>query len=81
MGQNSIRSSFFAQRAKKASAVGRSPLQELEVGPRSGPYLLVVIYLSQFGPVLFGSLGVGVTLVPVSPLFTPAEVARVREQV
>ena len=30
---------------------------------------------------LFGSLGVGVTLVPVSPLFTPAEVARVREDV
>ena len=37
-GQNSIISSFFA---KKASAEGRSPPQELEVGPRSGPYLLV----------------------------------------
>ena len=43
MGQNSIRSSFFARRAKKASAEGRSPPQELEVGPRSGPYLLVYI--------------------------------------
>ena len=41
MGQNSIISSFFAQRAKKAWAKGRSPPQELEVGPRSGPYLLV----------------------------------------
>ena len=41
MGQNSIISSFFARRAKKASDEGRSPPQELEVGPRSGPYLLV----------------------------------------
>ena len=39
MGQNSIKSSFFARRAKKS--LGRSPPQELEVGPRSGPYLLV----------------------------------------
>ena len=41
MGQNSIRSSFFAQRAKKASAEGQSPSQELEEGTRSGSYLLV----------------------------------------
>ena len=41
MGQNSIISSFFARRAKKASAEGRSPPQELEVSPRSGLYLLV----------------------------------------
>ena len=34
---------FFARRAKKASAEGRSPPQELEVGPRSGPYLLVIL--------------------------------------
>ena len=33
MGPNSIIS----------SAEGQSPLQELEVGPRSGPYLLVII--------------------------------------
>ena len=32
---------FFAQKTKKASAEGPSPPQELEVGPRSGPYLLV----------------------------------------
>ena len=43
MGQNSIISSFFARRAKKASAEGRSLPQEVEVGPRSGPYLLVYI--------------------------------------
>ena len=34
---------FFARRAKKDSAEGRSPPQELEVGPRSGPYLLVLL--------------------------------------
>ena len=43
MGRNSIKSTFFARRAKKASAEGRSPPQELEVGPRSRPYLLVFI--------------------------------------
>ena len=32
-----------AQRAKKASTEGWSPPQELEVGPRSGPYLVVSI--------------------------------------
>ena len=42
MGQKSIKSSFFARRGKKALAEGRSPPQELEVGPRSGPYLLVL---------------------------------------
>ena len=35
MGQNSIISSFFAE--------GRSPPQGLEEGPRSGPYLLVIV--------------------------------------
>ena len=30
---------FFSPKGKKS--LGRSPLQELEVGPRSGPYLLV----------------------------------------
>jgi hypothetical protein len=47
MGQNSIKSSFFARRAKKASAEGRSPPQELEVGPRSGSYLLVLINMER----------------------------------
>ena len=46
MGQNSIVTSFFARRAKKTSAEGRSPLQELEVGPHSGTYLLVEFYNS-----------------------------------
>ena len=41
MGQDSIICSFFARRAKKATAKGQSPPQELEVGSRSGPYLLV----------------------------------------
>ena len=41
MGQNSIKRSFFDRRAKKSSAKGRSPPQELEVDPRSGLYLLV----------------------------------------
>ena len=45
MGQNSILSSFFAQRAKKASAESWKPPQELEVGPHSGTYLLVVVVL------------------------------------
>ena len=42
MGQYSIITSFFAWRAKKASAKGRSPPQELAVGPRSWPYLPVI---------------------------------------
>ena len=47
MGQNNIKSFFFfARRAKKASVEGRSPPQELEVGPHSGPYLLVCYNLS-----------------------------------
>ena len=45
VSQNSIKSSFFAQRAKKALAEGRRPPQELEVGLRSGPYLLVFLIL------------------------------------
>ena len=39
---------FFARRAKKASAEGRSPPQELEVSPRSGLYLLVVLKVTYF---------------------------------
>ena len=40
MGQNSILSSFCCPKGKKS--LGRSPPQELDVGPRSGPYLLVL---------------------------------------
>ena len=40
IGKNSIISSFFARRARNALAEGQSPQQELEVGPRSEPYLL-----------------------------------------
>ena len=39
IGQHSIISSFFCSKGKKSLVW--SPLQELEVGPRSGPYLLV----------------------------------------
>ena len=42
MGQNSIISPYFAKK-KNASAKGRSPPQELEVGVRSWPNLLVSI--------------------------------------
>ena len=41
--ENSIKSPFFARRAKIASALGQSPSQELEVSPHSGLYLLVLL--------------------------------------
>ena len=41
MGKHSIIGPFFAW-AKKTSAKGQSSPQELEVGPHSGPYLLVL---------------------------------------
>ena len=41
----------------------------------------IILNTSQYGPVLFGSLGVAVTVVPISPLFTAGEVARVRETI
>ena len=36
---------FTCPKGKTASAEGRSPPQELKIGPRSGPYLLVFIHL------------------------------------
>ena len=33
----------------------------------------------EFGPVLLGALGVGVTLVPISPVLGPQEVSRLLE--
>ena len=42
-GQKQYKSPLFARRAKKALAEDQSPPQELELGPLSGPYLLVVI--------------------------------------
>ena len=45
ISKNSIKSPLFARRAKKASAGGRSPPQELEVNLRSGLYLLVICNL------------------------------------
>ena len=47
MGQNSIITSFFLHE----NSLVRSPLQELEVGPRSVPYLLVFnIWQEDFRP-------------------------------
>ena len=42
IGPTKYKKLFFACRAKKALAKDRSPLQELEEGPRSGPHLLVL---------------------------------------
>ena len=47
-GAKQHKSSFFAQKGKKASDKGRRPPQELEVGPHSGPYLLVIINCDLF---------------------------------
>ena len=41
--KTALKAIFLPEGQKKASAEGRSPPQELEVGPRSGPYLLVSI--------------------------------------
>ena len=38
---------FFARRATKPSVEGRSPPQELEVVPHSGPYLLVIVMVKR----------------------------------
>ena len=46
LGVNSILSPFFARRVSKASSECQSSLQELEKGPRSGPYLLVLVTLA-----------------------------------
>jgi acyl-CoA synthetase (AMP-forming)/AMP-acid ligase II len=51
----------------------------LAAGLQPGDRIAVLVpNCPEFGPVLFGALGVGVVLVPVSPLFTPPEVAKVR---
>ena len=41
LAKTDIKISFFARRAKKG--LGRSPPQELEEGPCSGPHLLVIL--------------------------------------
>ena len=42
---NTVTSSFFCPKGKKALAKGRSPPVELEVSLRSGPYLLIKLIL------------------------------------
>ena len=52
-----IKRCFFARRAKKG--LGQSPPQELEEGPRSGPYLLVALNTNTNHPSLrWGTLEV-----------------------
>ena len=58
MGQNSLISSLFCPKGKKS--LSQSPSQELEVGLRSRPYLLVLIIMTKkesdnfSGNVVFG---------------------------
>ena len=40
---------------------GRSPLHELEVGPRSGPYHLVLIICTKFESLKFNKIILGIT--------------------
>merc|ERR1719458_1360038 len=50
----------------------------LNLGLKAGDKVAVVApNCPEYGPVLFGSLGVAVTVVPISPLFTAQEIARV----
>jgi len=50
----------------------------LNLGLKEGDKVAVVApNCPEYGPVLFGSLGVAVTVVPISPLFTAPEIARV----
>ena len=50
----------------------------LQQGLRPGDKIATMLpNCPEFGPLLLGSLGVGVTLVPISPLLTPPEVGRI----
>ena len=49
LAETDIKRPFFARRAKKGLGLGRSPPQELEEGPRSGPHLLVLLNIEIFG--------------------------------
>jgi len=50
----------------------------LNLGLKAGDKVAVVApNCPEYGPVLYGSLGVAVTVVPISPLFTAPEIARV----
>ena len=41
LAKTDIKGAFFARKAKKGLGLGRSPPQELEEVPHSGPHLLV----------------------------------------
>ena len=50
----------------------------LQQGLRPGDRIATMVpNCPEFGPILLGSLGVGVTLVPISPLLTPSELGRI----
>eukprot|EP00092_Neocalanus_flemingeri_P018391 GFUD01019904.1.p1 GENE.GFUD01019904.1~~GFUD01019904.1.p1 ORF type:complete len:566 (-),score=147.84 GFUD01019904.1:456-2153(-) len=52
--------------------------QLLDNGLKPGDRIAVLVpNCPEFGPILFGATGVGVTVVPISPLLTPPEVAKV----
>ena len=52
--------------------------QLMNTGLNPGDKIAVIVpNCPEFGPVLFGATGVGVTVMPISPLLTPAELARV----
>ena len=52
--------------------------QLLQQGLRPGDKIgTMVPNCPEFGPLLLGSLGVGVTVVPISPLLTSPEVSRI----
>ena len=54
--------------------------QLLQQGLRPGDKIgTMVPNCPEFGPLLLGSLGVGVTVVPISPLLTSSEVSRIIE--
>jgi len=52
--------------------------QLMDNGLKPGDKIAVLVpNCPEFGPVLFGATGVGVTVVPISPLLTPPEIAKV----
>ena len=50
----------------------------MDNGLKPGDKIAVIVpNCPEFGPTLFGATGVGVTVMPISPLLTPAELAKV----
>ena len=52
--------------------------QLMSNGLKPGDKIAVIVpNCPEFGPALFGATGVGVTVLPISPLLTPTEIAKV----